>query len=115
MVATVSYVHCVIFAAESDVPAGAIKVGSRDAVDGGSKVTDTYYVMPGRERTVETRTTVKEASKYDGIGPVDESTGMPVGFRSVRQHDGIGPVDESTGMPVGFRSVRQQTADVTTN
>ena len=70
--------------AESDVPPGAVKVGSRDVMDGGGgKVTDTYYVMPGQERTVETRTVVKEAGKYDGIGPVDAATGMPVGFRSV--------------------------------
>ena len=58
-------------------------MGSKEVIDGDQKHTDTYYMLPGEQRTTEVHTTVKEAKKYDGIGPVDQSTGMPIGFRSV--------------------------------
>ena len=67
------------------MPSGAVKVGSRDVIDDtGARVVDTYYMLPGEERTTERRVTVKDAPKVKGIGPVDSNTGMPTGFRSVR-------------------------------
>ena len=70
---------------ESDLPPGAVKVGSRDVIDDtGARVVDTYYMLPGEERT-ERRTVVRDAPKVKGIGPVDSKTGMPTGFRSVSE------------------------------
>ena len=74
----------ILFPTEGQIPKGAIYVGTEEKVDGDTKQTDTYYLAPAiDERVVERRVVEKKAPRYQGIGPTDKKTGMPVGLRSV--------------------------------
>ncbi|XP_022081121.1 uncharacterized protein LOC110973912 isoform X4 [Acanthaster planci] len=61
----------------SDLPEGA--VFQKQTVEGDVIHTDTYY--PVKTREVTKKTVHKEAPRYQGIGPKDE-TGLPIGLRA---------------------------------
>ncbi|KAI8796871.1 sorbin and SH3 domain-containing protein 1 isoform X45, partial [Biomphalaria glabrata] len=63
------------------LPRGAQYIASKETIDGGQRISDTYYTSPAPTDTNTTQvvTEVKPV-KYDGIGPVDRE-GIPLGFR----------------------------------
>ncbi|XP_055877350.1 uncharacterized protein LOC106077152 isoform X7 [Biomphalaria glabrata] len=76
---------------EGQLPRGAQYIASKETIDGGQRISDTYYTSPAPTDTNTTQvvTEVKPV-KYDGIGPVDRE-GIPLGFRKnvdeEKQHD----------------------------
>ncbi len=76
---------CLFFPTENKIPPNAILVGSHDTFEGDKKHTDTYYLLPGdspsQTRTV--RTTEKRTTRYEGVGPTDAKTGVPLVPRGV--------------------------------
>ncbi|KAL3877385.1 hypothetical protein ACJMK2_035100 [Sinanodonta woodiana] len=66
---------------EGRIPKGAIYLGKSTMVEGDVKHTDTYYAVPTEEKTTTTKVIEQGQKKYDGIGPVDDDSGMPLSFR----------------------------------
>jgi len=66
---------------EGDIPHGAIYMGTKEVMEGDQKHTDTFYLLPGEKGRQEQTKVAKVETKdktYEGIGPTDEQTGIPI-------------------------------------
>ncbi|KAK2160622.1 hypothetical protein LSH36_129g05063 [Paralvinella palmiformis] len=64
---------------ESEVPKDAILVGTKEIIEGDKKHMDTYYLLPGdKDHSRSRRIVERKTTKYEGIGPTDEVTGVPI-------------------------------------
>ena len=70
---------------EGDIPHGAIYMGTKEVLEGDKKHTDTFYLLPGEKGQQEKRVAKVESKEktYQGIGPTDEQTGIPIVPRGV--------------------------------
>ncbi|XP_070544059.1 titin-like isoform X43 [Ptychodera flava] len=69
----------------NQLPPGAVY--QTKTVEGDVIHTDTYYPVKVPGSTETTRRVVRQSGKYEGIGPVDTESGMPIGLRSGVQED----------------------------
>ena len=66
------------------MPKEAILVGTKEIIEGDKKHMDTYYLLPGdKDHSRSRRIVERKTTKYEGIGPTDEATGVPIIPRGV--------------------------------
>ena len=79
-----SWLMLSFYISESEVPKDAILVGTKEIIEGDKKHMDTYYLLPGdKDHSRSRRIVERKTTKYEGIGPTDEVTGVPIIPRGV--------------------------------